>query len=334
MSEPLLELKDIKMYFPIKEKVFKKPVNHVKAVNGVSLTVRQGETLGIVGESGCGKSTLARTIVSLLEPTSGDILFEGGSILGYNKKQMHELRRDIQMVYQDPYTSLNPRMKAGEIIAAPLKAFKMTSNLNERVYELLDLVGLKREDADKFPHQFSGGQRQRIGIARALALNPKLLILDEPVSALDVSVQAQVINLLEDLQEELGLTYVFIAHDLSVIKHIADKVAVMYLGKVMELSDSDTLYHHSKHPYTNALLSAIPLPDPEKERQRQRIMLKGELPSPANPPTGCIFHTRCPIAQESCKRHIPVLEEKDGSNPNHQVACFYPQETEAIVSSK
>ncbi|GGP09245.1 ABC transporter ATP-binding protein [Oceanobacillus neutriphilus] len=333
MSEPLLELKDIKMYFPIKEKVFKKPVNHVKAVNGVSLAVNKGETLGIVGESGCGKSTLARTIVGLLEPTSGDILFEGESILGYNKKQMHELRRDIQMVYQDPYTSLNPRMKAGEIIAAPLKAFKMTSNLNERVYELLDLVGLKREDAEKFPHQFSGGQRQRIGIARALALNPKLLILDEPVSALDVSVQAQVINLLEDLQEELGLTYVFIAHDLSVIKHIADKVAVMYLGKVMELSDSDTLYHHSKHPYTNALLSAIPLPDPEKERQRQRIMLKGELPSPANPPTGCIFHTRCPIAQESCKQHIPALEEKDGKNPNHQVACFYPQETEAIASS-
>lgn len=334
MSEPLLELKDIKMYFPIKEKVFKKPVNHVKAVNGVSLTVRQGETLGIVGESGCGKSTLARTILGLLEPSSGDILFEGKSILGYNKKQMHELRRDIQMVYQDPYTSLNPRMKAGEIIAAPLKAFKMTNNLNERVYELLDLVGLKREDAEKFPHQFSGGQRQRIGIARALALNPKLLILDEPVSALDVSVQAQVINLLEDLQEELGLTYVFIAHDLSVIKHIADKVAVMYLGKVMELSDSDTLYHHSKHPYTNALLSAIPLPDPEKERQRQRIMLKGELPSPANPPTGCIFHTRCPIAQESCKQYIPVLEEKDGNNPDHQVACFYPQETETIASSQ
>lgn len=333
MSEPLLELKDIKMYFPIKEKVLKKPVNHVKAVNGVSLTVGQGETLGIVGESGCGKSTLARTIVGLLEPTSGDILFEGESILGYNKKQMHELRRDIQMVYQDPYTSLNPRMKAGEIIAAPLKAFKMTSNLNERVNELLDLVGLKKEDADKFPHQFSGGQRQRIGIARALALNPKLLILDEPVSALDVSVQAQVINLLEDLQEELGLTYVFIAHDLSVIKHIADKVAVMYLGKVMELSDSETLYHHAEHPYTNALLSAIPLPDPEKERQRQRIMLKGELPSPANPPTGCIFHTRCPIAQESCKQAIPDLEEKNENNPNHKVACFYPQETEAIASS-
>ncbi|WP_080873949.1 ABC transporter ATP-binding protein [Oceanobacillus timonensis] len=329
MSEPLLELNDVKMYFPIKEKLLKKPTKHVKAVNGVSLTVQRGETLGIVGESGCGKSTLARTIVGLLEPTSGDIYFEGESIPGYNRKQMHALRKDIQIVYQDPYTSLNPRMKTGEIIAAPLKAFKMTENLQERVDELLELVGLKKEDADKFPHQFSGGQRQRIGIARALALKPKLLILDEPVSALDVSVQAQVINLLEDLQEELGLTYVFIAHDLSVIKHIADKVAVMYLGKVMELTDSDTLYHHAEHPYTNALLSAIPLPDPEKERQRQRITLQGDLPSPANPPSGCIFHTRCPIAQASCKQAVPELEEKD--RKNHRVACFYPQETKEMV---
>ncbi|MFD1849796.1 ABC transporter ATP-binding protein [Oceanobacillus bengalensis] len=326
MSEALLEIRDVNMHFPIKEGVFQKTKNHVKAVNGVSLTVNKGETLGIVGESGCGKSTLARTIVGLLEPTSGDILFEGKSILDLNKKQMHGLRRDIQMVYQDPFSSLNPRMKAGDIIAAPLKAYRMTENLEQRVKELMDLVGLKAADYNKLPHQFSGGQRQRIGIARALALNPKLIICDEPVSALDVSVQAQVINLLEDLQKELDLTYVFIAHDLSVIKHIADKVAVMYLGKVMEMSDSESFYKHACHPYTNALLSAIPLTDPLKEKERQRIVLKGELPSPANPPTGCVFHTRCPFATEACKQDIPSLEAK--GDAGHLVSCFYPMNVE------
>lgn len=327
MTKPLLEIRDLNMHFPVKGGVFSRTKNYVKAVNGVNLTVNKGETLGIVGESGCGKSTLARTILGLLKPTSGDILFEGESILNYNHKQMHQLRRDIQMVFQDPYTSLNPRMKAGEIIAAPLKAYKMTDNIERRVMELMDLVGLKADDYHKMPHQFSGGQRQRIGIARALALNPKLIVCDEPVSALDVSVQAQVINLLEDLQKELGLTYVFIAHDLSVIKHIADKVAVMYLGKVMEISDSETFYKNARHPYTNALLSAIPLPDPEKEKVRQRIVLKGELPSPSNPPTGCVFHTRCPFATDACKKDIPALEATDNDN-RHLVSCFYPMNAE------
>ncbi|MEH7383476.1 dipeptide ABC transporter ATP-binding protein [Bacillus sp. JJ1533] len=335
MTKPLLEIRDLNMHFPVKGGMFSRTKNDVKAVNGVNLTVNQGETLGIVGESGCGKSTLARTILGLLKPTSGDILFEGESILNYNHKQMHQLRRDIQMVFQDPFTSLNPRMKAGDIIAAPLKAYRMTDNLERRVVELMDLVGLKADDYHKLPHQFSGGQRQRIGIARALALNPKLIVLDEPVSALDVSVQAQVINLLEDLQKELGLTYVFIAHDLSVIKHIADKVAVMYLGKVMEISDSESFYKDARHPYTNALLSAIPLPDPEKEKVRQRIVLKGELPSPSNPPTGCVFHTRCPFATDACKKDVPALEATDGDN-RHLVSCFYPMnvENKQLVTNK
>lgn len=323
MTEPLLEIRDVKMHFPIKSGILQRTTNHVKAVNGVSLTVNKGETLGIVGESGCGKSTLARTIVGLLEPTSGDILFEGQSVHQQNRKQLHALRRDVQMVFQDPFTSLNPRMNVGEIIAAPLKAYRMTDNIEARVRELMDLVGLKQEDYDKLPHQFSGGQRQRIGIARALALNPKLLVLDEPVSALDVSVQAQVINLLVDLQKELDLTYIFIAHDLSVIKHIADKVAVMYLGKIMEVADSEAFYSRARHPYTNALLSAVPLPDPEKEKQRERIVLGGELPSPANPPSGCVFHTRCPLAQETCKMNVPRLEPK-GENRDHVVSCFFP----------
>lgn len=326
MSEALLEVRDLEVYFPIKKGVFQKTTGNVKAVNGLNLSVNKGETLGIVGESGCGKSTLARTILGLEKPTSGDILFEGKSILHYNAKQMHQLRRDIQMVFQDPFTSLNPRMKVSDIIAAPLKAYKMTHNIEKRVKELMDLVGLKPEYQDRLPHEFSGGQRQRIGIARAIALEPKLIVCDEPVSALDVSVQAQVINLFEDLQKELDLTYVFIAHDLSVIKHIADKVSVMYLGKMMEMSDSESFYNHAQHPYTSALLSAIPLPDPEKDKTRERIILKGELPSPANPPTGCVFHTRCPIARDYCKENSPQLESK--GDDEHTVACFYPIEKE------
>ncbi|WP_047984273.1 ABC transporter ATP-binding protein [Ornithinibacillus californiensis] len=326
MTEPLLEVRDLHMHFPMKQGVLQRKTNDVKAVNGVSFTLNKGETLGIVGESGCGKSTLARTLVSLLKPTSGDILFEGESILNYNSKELHALRRNIQMVYQDPYTSLNPRMKAGDIIAAPLKAYNLTTNLKKRVLELMDLVGLKADDYNKLPHQFSGGQRQRIGIARALALNPKLLILDEPVSALDVSVQAQVINLLEDLQEELGLTYLFIAHDLSVIRHISDKVGVMYLGKMMEMSDSESLYKDARHPYTNALLSAIPLPHPGKEKKRERIVLEGELPSPANPPSGCVFHTRCPFATEFCKGNVPAFDLDEKNSSGHYVSCFYPIE--------
>lgn len=328
MSDSLLQVRDLNVHFPINNGIFKKATNYVKAVNGVNLSVNKGETLGIVGESGCGKSTLARTILGLEKPTSGDILFEGGSITDYNQKQMHQLRRDIQMVFQDPFTSLNPRMKVGEIIAAPLKAYKVVNNIEQRVKELMDLVGLKQGDYNKLPHEFSGGQRQRIGIARAIALEPKMIVCDEPVSALDVSVQAQVINLFEDLQKELDLTYVFIAHDLSVIKHIADHVAVMYLGKNMEVSDSKSFYQNPRHPYTNALLSASPLPDPEKEESREQIVLKGELPSPANPPSGCVFHTRCPFAQEYCKQNTPPLEKKgDGE---HYVSCFFPVEREAV----
>ncbi|RKQ27978.1 ABC transporter ATP-binding protein [Oceanobacillus halophilus] len=326
MSESLLEIRDLKMHFPMKQGVFQRTKNEVKAVNGVSFTVNKGETLGIVGESGCGKSTLARTIVGLLKPTSGDILFEGESILQYNAKEFHRLRRNIQMVYQDPFTSLNPRMRAGDIISAPLKAYNQTDNLKNRVLELMDLVGLKAEDYHKLPHQFSGGQRQRIGIARALALNPKLIILDEPVSALDVSVQAQVINLLEDLQEELGLTYLFIAHDLSVIRHISDKVGVMYLGKMMELSESESLYKNARHPYTNALLSAIPIPSSAREKKRERIVLTGELPSPSEPPSGCVFHTRCPFATEFCKGNVPAFDVDEDNSPGHYVSCFYPMD--------
>ncbi len=267
MSDELLNIRDLNVHFPVNRGLFKKSDDYVKAVNGVSLSVNKGETIGIVGESGCGKSTLARTIVGLEKPTSGDILFEGESITSYNAKQMHQLRRDIQMVFQDPFTSLNPRMKVGDIIAAPLRAYNKTNHLERRVKELMELVGLNPDDHyNRLPHEFSGGQRQRIGIARAIALEPKLIICDEPVSALDVSVQAQVINLLEDLQKELNITYVFIAHDLSVIKHIADKVGVMYLGEMMEMSDSDSFYRNARHPYTNALLSAIPLPDPDREK--------------------------------------------------------------------
>lgn len=326
----ILEIRDLNVHFPIKKGTFGKQTGAVKAVNGISLSIQKGETLGIVGESGCGKSTLARTILGLVKPTSGEILFEGQNILDFTHKQMHELRRDIQMVFQDPFTSLNPRMNVGEIIAAPLKAYKKVSNLKSRVLELMELVGLKPEYYNRLPHEFSGGQRQRIGIARAIALEPKLIICDEPVSALDVSVQAQVINLFEDLQKELNLTYMFIAHDLSVIKHIADKVAVMYLGKVMEMSDSESFYRDARHPYTNALLSAIPLPDPEKEKVRERIVLKGDLPSPANPPIGCVFHTRCPAATDYCRTHTPKLA---GDN-EHVVACFYPIERGATSEKK
>lgn len=334
MTQELLRIEDLKMHFPVKKGVLQKTTGYVKAVNGVSLTINKGETLGIVGESGCGKSTLARTIVGLLEPTSGNILFEGESILNNNQSQMHQFRRDVQMIFQDPYASLNPRMKVGDIIAAPLKAYKTTKNVKHRVQELMELVGLKPDFYHRLPHEFSGGQRQRIGIARAIALEPKLIICDEPVSALDVSVQAQVINLLEDLQKELNLTYMFIAHDLSVIKHIADRVGVMYLGKIMEMSDNESFYREARHPYTNALLSAIPVPDPDKEKVRERIVLKGDLPSPANPPTGCVFHTRCPIAQDICKESTPPLERQE--NEEHVVACFFPIEHESnqIINEK
>ncbi|MGG3572370.1 dipeptide ABC transporter ATP-binding protein [Bacillus gobiensis] len=323
----LLEINDLHVHFPIKKGALQRTTGYIKALNGINLTVNKGETLGIVGESGCGKSTLARSIVGLQKPTSGEIKFEGNTYTNASARQFHELRRNMQMVFQDPYTSLNPRMKVSDSIAAPLKAYKKTNQLKTRVKELMEMVGLNPDDHyHRLPHEFSGGQRQRIGIARAIALEPKLIICDEPVSALDVSVQAQVINLLQDLQKKLNLTYVFIAHDLSVINHIADRIAVMYLGKVMEQSQRDTFDKKAQHPYTNALLSAVPIPDPEKEREREQIVLKGELPSPSNPPSGCVFHTRCPRATEYCKTHVPNIEER--GIPGQTVACFYPVQQE------
>jgi oligopeptide transport system ATP-binding protein len=320
----LLETKNLKMHFPIKAGVLRRTVGHVKAVDGVDLRIRRGETLGLVGESGCGKSTLARLILRLLEPTEGEVIFEGENILGYERKQMLQVRRNMQIVFQDPYASLNPRMTVGNIVAEPLKTHKIEGDRKKRVQELLEVVGLSPEHYNRYPHEFSGGQRQRIGVARAIALNPRLIICDEPVSALDVSIQAQVINLLEDLQKEFDLTYVFIAHDLSVVKHISDRVAVMYLGKIVEISDRKGLYDEPRHPYTVSLLSAIPIPDPEKERQRSRIVLAGDVPSPVNPPQGCSFHTRCPRAQEYCVQHEPDLMEQDGEA--HRAACFFPVE--------
>ena len=323
-GEWLLETRNLKMHFPIRAGVLRRTVGHVKAVDGVDLKVRRGETLGLVGESGCGKSTLARLILRLLEPTEGEVLFEGDDILGYDSKNMLRVRRNMQIVFQDPYASLNPRMTVGGIVAQPLKTHGVEEGQGRkrRVQELLEIVGLSPEHYNRYPHEFSGGQRQRIGVARAIALNPKLIICDEPVSALDVSIQAQVVNLLQDLQKEFDLTYVFIAHDLSVVKHISDRVAVMYLGRIVEVADRATLYAKPRHPYTNSLLSAIPIPDPEKERARRRVVLTGDVPSPANPPSGCTFHTRCPRTQDYCSENVPALEpqEKD----THLASCFFP----------
>ena len=325
-GENLLELRNLKMHFPIKDGVLRRTVGHVKAVDGVDLAIRKGETLGLVGESGCGKSTLARLVLRLLEPTEGEVLFEGENILSYDRKRMLGVRRNMQIVFQDPYASLNPRMSVGNIVGEPLKTHNVnagsSSERRKRVQELLEVVGLSPEHYNRYPHEFSGGQRQRIGVARAIALNPRLIICDEPVSALDVSIQAQVVNLLQDLQKEFDLTYVFIAHDLSVVKHISDRVAVMYLGKIVEVADRADLYDRPRHPYTASLLSAIPVPDPRKERARQRVVLTGDVPSPANPPSGCHFHTRCPRAQEYCKDNEPSLEPQESGN--HHAACFFP----------
>ncbi|MFS0558691.1 ABC transporter ATP-binding protein [Brevibacillus sp. 179-C9.3 HS] len=321
MSDFILEARDLKMHFPVTKGILQRKVGHVKAVDGVNLQVRRGETLGIVGESGCGKSTLARLILRLLEPSAGEVLFEGENILHFNRKQLLKVRKDMQIVFQDPYASLNPRMTVGNIIAQPLRAHGLQIDRKRYVQELLEIVGLSPEHYDRYPHEFSGGQRQRIGIARAIALKPKLIVCDEPVSALDVSVQAQVINLLEDLQKEFQLTLVFIAHDLSVVKHISNRVSVMYLGRIVETAECTQLYDDPQHPYTQALLSAIPLPDPRLERKRQRIVLKGDAPSPINPPSGCTFHVRCPQATEYCREHTPKLVKQGGSE--HQVSCFY-----------
>ena len=321
MPKILLEARNIVKHFPIKGGVFMKEIAAVKAVDGVSLTIDEGETVGLVGESGCGKTTFGRAILRLEEPTSGEIYFEGESILSYDKNKMQALREKMQIIFQDPFSSLNPRKTVSHIIGEPLlvHGIKSRKKREERVLELLQVVGLRKEHMRRYPHQFSGGQRQRIGVARALALQPKLIVCDEAVSALDVSIQAQVINLLEDLQDDFGLTYLFISHDLSVVEHVSDRVAVMYLGKIAEFAPSKALYKNPLHPYTQALLSAVPVPDPSC-KANTRIILKGDVPSPIDPPPGCSFHPRCLYAKDTCSQSQPQLKEID---PNHFAACFY-----------
>ncbi len=321
MSDVLLEVRDLVKHFPVGGGFFKRAEGTVRAVDGVSFSLRRGETLGLVGESGCGKTTTGRCILQLERPTRGQIIFEGTDLATHSEKQLRELRRHMQVIFQDPYSSLNPRMTIGQILAEPLKVHRLVSGKaarEKRIHELLTQVGLLPQHAQRYPHQLSGGQRQRVGIARALAMEPSLIICDEPVSALDVSIQAQIINLLEELQSRLGLTYLFIAHDLSVVRHISDRVVVMYLGKVVEVADRQTLYEAPVHPYTRALLSAVPIPDPKIEATRERTVLRGEIPSPLTPPSGCVFHTRCPRAEARCSAEIPRLREID---PGHWGAC-------------
>ncbi len=324
----LLEVKNLKMHFPIEEGLlFKRQVGAIRAVDGINFSICRGETMGLVGESGCGKSTTARCIAQLHKPTGGEVNFEGKDLCRARKQEMLKARMDLQMVFQDPYASLNPRMTAGAIIGEPLLIYSKRGILNytkkdiqKRVEELMEKVGLSRYFVNRYPHEFSGGQRQRIGVARALALNPKLILADEPISALDVSIQSQILNLLNDLQEEFNLTYLFIAHDLAVIEHISNRVAVMYLGVIVEIADSKVLYKRPMHPYTKALLSAVPIPDPAVERQRKRIILEGDVPSPDRERTGCYFYDRCPNAMpDKCKNNIPQLREVE---EHHQVACF------------
>jgi len=332
-GDVLLEVRNLRKYYPVtKGFIFQRQVGAVKAVDDVSFFIRKGETLGLVGESGCGKTTTGRVILRLQEPTHGEALFEGRDIFKLGKEELRRLRRDMQIIFQDPYSSLNPRMTVGDIIGEPLEIHKLARGKEKvrRVQELLEVVGLSPYHANRYPHEFSGGQRQRIGIARALAVNPKLIIADEPVSALDVSIQAQVLNLLEELQKEFGLTYLFIAHDLSVVKHISDRIAVMYLGRIVELAAADELFSNPQHPYTEALLSAVPIPNPEM--RRERIILPGDVPSPINPPAGCRFHTRCLYAQPSCKVDDPAFADIGGG---HYVACpilpFRQQRSKAAV---
>ena len=331
-SGDLLVVTDLQKHFPIRRGLLQRQVGAVQAVDGMSFTVRKGETLSLVGESGCGKTTTGRMLTRLLEPTGGTILFQGRDITHISAGKMRPLRRDVQMIFQDPYGSLNPRHTVGTIVGAPFRLQKVQTEhgTKKAVQELLELVGLSPEHYNRYPHEFSGGQRQRIGIARALALKPKLIVADEPVSALDVSIQAQVINLLEDLQDQFKLTYVFIAHDLSVVKHTSDRVVVMYLGKTVEIASSDVLYERPQHPYTEALLSAVPIPDPETERNRRRIVLEGDVPSPTKPPAGCVFHPRCQRAQEVCETAMPPLECTGDAGADHMVACYFATRYEGV----
>jgi oligopeptide transport system ATP-binding protein len=321
MSEVLLEVRNLVKHFPVGGGFLSRAEGTVRAIDGVSFKLHRGETLGLVGESGCGKTTTGRCILQLERPTSGEIIFEGTDLATHSEEALRKLRRRMQVIFQDPYSSLNPRMTIGQIIAEPLKVHGLVATWkgrDDRVRELLSQVGLLPQHAERYPHQLSGGQRQRVGIARALAMEPSLIICDEPVSALDVSIQAQIINLLEELQAKLGLTYLFIAHDLSVVRHISDRVAVMYLGKIVEIADRVTLYEAPAHPYTRALLSAVPIPDPALESTRERTVLRGEVPSPLKPPSGCVFHPRCPIAEERCAADVPLLRELAAG---HSGAC-------------
>jgi len=330
---PLVDAEHLQLYFPIKEGVLiDRTVGQVHAVDDVSLQLKEGETLGIVGESGCGKSTLARCIVRLLEPTAGALRFRGRDITHLGRKDLEPVRREVQLVFQDPVSSLNPRKRVGQIVGTPMRLHGIERDkIEPRVRDLLERVGLNPEHINRFPHEFSGGQRQRIGVARALAVDPRLIVLDEPVSALDVSIQAQVINLLDDLQDEFSLSYVFVAHDLSVVRHVSDRILVMYLGKVMEVSPSEELYRKPIHPYTSALMGAIPIPDPHRNRERERMVVSGEPPNPINPPEGCRFHTRCPRATDICRTSEPPLTEYAGG---HLAACHHPQNvTEAEIGA-
>jgi oligopeptide transport system ATP-binding protein len=325
VPEPLLSVTNLVKHFPIRKGLLSRTVGQVKAVDGVSFDVQPGEVLGLVGESGCGKTTTGRCILRLIEPTSGSVRFDGREVTGLPRRELRALRREMQIVFQDPYSSLNPRLTVGSMLTEALTIHRLAKGqaARDRVAELLRLVGLHPDHARRYPHEFSGGQRQRIGVARALAVRPRLIVADEPVSALDLSIQAQIINLLRDLQRRMGLTYVFVAHDLSVVEHISDRVAVMYLGKIVELATSQDLYRAPKHPYTLSLLSAIPVPDPD--RRRQRIVLKGDVPSPANPPKGCRFHPRCFLAQEICSREEPPLREVV---PGHWSACHFAEQVD------
>ncbi len=323
-SQTLVDIHDLKMYFPLTQGiVMQRVVGYVRAVDGISFSIQRGQTLGLVGESGSGKTTIGRTIIRLYKPTAGSIMFDGQDLAKLEGEQLRHVRRQAQMVFQDPFASLNPRFTIGSLITEPMQIYKMGSaqELRDKAVELLRVVGLRSEYIDRYPHEFSGGQRQRIAVARAISINPEFVIADEPVSALDVSVRAQVLNLLQRLQHQFNLTYLFVSHDLSVVRHVADRIAVMYLGRIVELSDRDELYAAPKHPYTKALLSAVPIPDPQVERKRKRIILSGDLPSPINIPSGCRFHTRCPIAQSICREVDPAFEAKEGRE--HYAACHF-----------
>ena len=326
-NEILLQVRDLKKHFPIARGVFRRVVGHVFAVDGVSFDIRQGETLGMVGESGCGKSTTGRSVLQLLEPTAGEVIFKGQDLTKLKSGELRKMRRHMQMIFQDPYASLNPRMTVGNIIGEPLEIHNIgtPNERKERVQELLALVGLNPNFINRYPHEFSGGQRQRIGVARSLATNPQFIVCDEPISALDVSIQAQVVNLLDDLKKQLGLTYLFIAHDLSMIRYISDRVAVMYLGKIAEMGEVDDVYDHPLHPYTIALLSAIPVPDPDKEAARKRIILEGDVPNPANPPSGCNFHPRCSHRTDICSQQDPELRNLGTELQPHYVSCHHAE---------